>query len=128
MAGFIAAGVVRGDTRVAHVADLAGATLLDVRTREEFDHGHIPSATNLPLDELRDHLGEINRQNQIIAYCQYGQRGYLATRILMQAGYDAANLSGGYLTYCQTMDAAKAPPNGQFRHSRQQISGTLRAY
>ena len=102
MAGFIAAGVVRGDTKVAHVADLAGAAVLDVRTREEFDCGHIPGAVNLPLDELRERLGEVDRGQRTIAYCQLGQRGYLATRILSQAGYDVANLSGGYVTYCQT--------------------------
>ena len=75
---------------------------MDVRTRAEFDCGHIPGAVNLPLDELRERLGEVDRSQRIIAYCELGQRGYLATRILSQAGYDAANLSGGYVTYCQT--------------------------
>lgn len=102
MAGFIAAGVVRGDAKVAHLADLAGAAVLDVRTQEEFDRGHIPGAVNLPIDELRARLGEVHRDERTIAYCQLGQRGYLATRILAQAGYDVANLSGGYMTYCQS--------------------------
>ncbi|MGD9634257.1 MAG: FAD-dependent oxidoreductase [Pirellulales bacterium] len=106
MAGFIAAGVVRGDVRVVHVLDLeqfvaAGAKLLDVRTPAEFERGHIPAATNLPVDTLRDHLSELDRGQPIIAYCQVGQRGYIATRILSQAGFNAANLSGGYTTYCQ---------------------------
>ena len=102
MAGFIAAGVVRGDAKVAHVADLTGAAVLDVRTRMEFEGGHIPGAVNLPLDELREGLGKVDLGRRTIAYCQLGQRGYLATRILTQAGCDIANLSGGYLTYCQT--------------------------
>ncbi|MEX2093545.1 MAG: FAD-dependent oxidoreductase [Pirellulales bacterium] len=107
MAGFIAAGVVRGDTPVVHVAQLPEAMktesrLLDVRSAAEFDCGSIPGAVNVPIDELRDRLGELDRTKPNIAYCQVGQRGYLATRILMQAGYDAANLSGGYTTYCQT--------------------------
>jgi rhodanese-related sulfurtransferase len=102
MAGFIAAGVVRGDSKAVHVAGLAGAVVLDVRTRAEFEGGCIPGAVNLPLDELRERLGEVDRSQRIIAYCQFGQRGYLATRILSQAGYDVANLSGGYRTYCQT--------------------------
>ncbi|QDT75649.1 FAD-dependent oxidoreductase [Lacipirellula limnantheis] len=106
MAGFIAAAVVRGDGKVAHLADLAGASVLDVRTRTEFEGGHIPGAVNLPLDELRERLGEVNRGQRTIAYCQSGQRGYLATRILAQASYDVANLSGGYLTYCQSMRSA----------------------
>jgi NADPH-dependent 2,4-dienoyl-CoA reductase/sulfur reductase-like enzyme/rhodanese-related sulfurtransferase len=107
MAGFIAAGVVRGDAPVVHVAALAdaakaGITLLDVRASAEFDGGHIPGAINVPLDELRNRLGDLDRTKPVVAYCQVGQRGYLATRILRQAGYDAANLSGGYTTYCQT--------------------------
>jgi len=116
MAGFIAAGVVRGDARVTHVAELAQTQaqvvrgspdpapfLLDVRTAEEFDSGHIPGAVNLPINELRNRLEELDRDKPIIAYCEVGQRGYLATRILMQSGYDAANLSGGYTTYCHSL-------------------------
>ena len=102
MAGFIAAGVVRGDTKIVHLADLAGAFVLDVRTREEYGRSHIPDAVNIPLDELRERLSEVDRSRRIVAYCELGQRGYLATRFLSQAGYDVANLSGGYVTYCQT--------------------------
>ena len=77
--------------------------MLDVRTADEFACGHVPDAVNIPVDELRDRLGELDRSKRIIAYCQVGQRGYLATRILTQAGYDAANLSGGYTTFCQSL-------------------------
>jgi NADPH-dependent 2,4-dienoyl-CoA reductase/sulfur reductase-like enzyme/rhodanese-related sulfurtransferase len=106
MAGFIAAGVVRGDVRVVHVAELPklaaeGAQLLDVRTPAEFNCGHIDGALNVPIDELRDRLGKLDRQKPIVAYCQVGQRGYLASRVLTQAGYGVANLSGGYSTYRQ---------------------------
>jgi rhodanese-related sulfurtransferase len=73
--------------------------LLDVRTPKEFADGHIPGALNIPVDELRARLGELPRDRQIAAYCQVGQRGYLATRILRQAGYAAANVGGGYKTY-----------------------------
>jgi rhodanese-related sulfurtransferase len=54
---------------------------------------------NLPIDELRTRLHELPRERSIAAYCQVGQRGYLATRILLQAGFSAANLGGGYMTY-----------------------------
>lgn len=106
MAGFIAAGVVRGDGVVTHVAGLQdaaahGAILLDVRTQAEFDRGHIPGAAHIPIDELRNRLGELDRNRWIIAYCQVGMRGYLATRVLLQSGYNVANLSGGYTSYCQ---------------------------
>jgi NADPH-dependent 2,4-dienoyl-CoA reductase/sulfur reductase-like enzyme/rhodanese-related sulfurtransferase len=105
MAGFIAAGVLRGDCPIAHVSDLpsaqaAGTLVLDVRTDVEFSHGHIPGAIHMPIDELRNRLGELKPGKPVIAYCQVGQRGYLATRILRQAGLNAANLSGGYATYC----------------------------
>ncbi len=60
----------------------------------------IPSA-----DVLRDRLGELDRERPIIAYCQVGMRGYLATRILLQHGFKVRNLSGGYTTYKQVMAA-----------------------
>ena len=56
-------------------------------------------AQNIPIDELRERLDEIARSRKIIAFCQVGMRGYLATRILRQKGFDAVNLSGGYKTY-----------------------------
>jgi rhodanese-related sulfurtransferase len=75
------------------------AFLLDVRTPQEFASGHIPGAVNIPVDDLRTRLGEIPRDRRIAAYCQVGQRGYLATRILLQAGFAAVNVGGGYKTY-----------------------------
>ena len=103
MAGFVAAGGLRGGQPVVHVAALADGkqTLVDVRTEGEFSRGHIPGAKNIPIEELRERLGEIPRERPVVAYCQVGQRGYLATRVLAQAGYDVANLSGGYTTFCQ---------------------------
>lgn len=103
MAGFVASGLVRGDHPQADVeAVLAGSDspfLLDVRTPQEFAAGHIPGAVNVPVDDLRSRLGELPRTRQIAAYCQVGQRGYLATRILRQSGFDAVNVGGGYTTY-----------------------------
>ncbi len=105
MAGFVAGGLLRGDhpqvNFEAILADPVGeqAFLLDVRTLQEFASGHIPGAANIPVDDLRSRLGELPRDRQIAAYCQVGQRGYLATRILLQAGFSAANVGGGYKTY-----------------------------
>ena len=73
--------------------------LLDVRTPQEFDSGHILGAVNIPVDDLRSRLGELPRDRMIAAYCQVGQRGYLATRILRQNGFSASNIGGGYTTY-----------------------------
>jgi len=76
-----------------------GSVLLDVRTPEEFSQGHVPGARNIPIDELRGRLGEVPAGARILCYCQVGQRGYLATRILLQRGFDGANLGGGWKTY-----------------------------
>jgi NADPH-dependent 2,4-dienoyl-CoA reductase/sulfur reductase-like enzyme/rhodanese-related sulfurtransferase len=103
MAGFVAGGLLRGDhpqtdwEAVAAMADKP--LLLDVRTPSEFASGHIPDALNIPVDDLRSRLAELPKDRPIVAYCQVGQRGYLATRILMQAGFAVSNLGGGYKTY-----------------------------
>jgi rhodanese-related sulfurtransferase len=73
--------------------------LVDVRTPQEYAGGHIPGAVNVPVDELRSRLSELPRDRELAVYCQVGQRGYLATRILAQAGFEVANLGGGYKTY-----------------------------
>lgn len=105
MAGFVAAGVLRGTHPQVDMASIEGVSnnakpfILDVRTPDEFRNGHIPGAVNIPIDELRDRLTELPTDRAIVAYCQVGMRGYLATRILMQKGFQVANLSGGYKTF-----------------------------
>ncbi|WP_425616602.1 FAD-dependent oxidoreductase [Anatilimnocola sp. NA78] len=108
MAGFVAAGLLRGDHPQIDWQELAApghnspsSFLLDVRTATEFAAGHLPGAINIPIDELRARLGELPRDRRLVAYCQVGQRGYLATRILRQNGFEVANLSGGFKTYLQ---------------------------
>lgn len=103
MLGFVAAGLLRGDhPQIAW--DEVGTqnkayTLLDVRTLQEFQSGSIPGAMHIPVDELRSRLAELPRDRKIVVFCQVGQRGYIATRILLQNGYDVVNLSGGYKGY-----------------------------
>lgn len=102
MAGFVASGVLRNDHPVIHCDAIhtePNAFVIDVRTSDEFAMGSIPTATNIPVDELRQRLGEIPQDRPLITYCQVGQRGYIATRILLQRGYNVRNLSGGYKTY-----------------------------
>jgi rhodanese-related sulfurtransferase len=71
--------------------------LLDVRTPEEYKAGHIAGAINIPVDELRCRLNELPKNKAIYIYCQIGLRGYLASRILLQSGFEkVVNLSGGY--------------------------------
>ena len=105
MAGFVAGGLLRGEHPQVDVETILAAPpaerpyFLDVRTPEEFASGHIPGAVNIPVDDLRSRLIELPRDRKIAAYCQVGQRGYLATRILLQAGLPVANIGGGYKTY-----------------------------
>jgi len=105
MAGFVAGGLLRGDHPQIDVeAVLAGPIgekpfLLDVRTPQEFASGHIPGAVNIPVDDLRFRLSELPSDRKIATYCQVGQRGYLATRILLQSGLPAVNIGGGYKTF-----------------------------
>ena len=105
MAGFVAGGLLRGDHPQADVETVLATPadqrpfLVDVRTPQEFSAGSIPGAVNIPVDDLRTRLEEIPRDQKIAVYCQVGQRGYLATRILLQNGFSASNIGGGYKTF-----------------------------
>ena len=105
MAGFICSGILRGDQPQVTVGELvrqqqSGAiqAVVDVRGADEFARGHLPGAINIPVDELRGRLGDVP-PGRIAVNCQVGMRGYLATRILLAAGRDVVNLSGGYLAW-----------------------------
>ncbi len=112
MAGFVAVGVLNGDQPILHASELASGNerfMVDVRSPVEFANGHIPGAVNIPVDELRDRASEIPPAQPVVTYCQVGQRGYLATRILAQQGFQVANLSGGFTSYTALM-ASKPHP------------------
>lgn len=104
MAGFAAQNVLNNMTSVISVSEFDkinkdNYVLLDVRTSDEFENGHIEGAINIPIDNLRNRLNELDKGKDIILYCQVGLRGYIATRILLQNGYKVKNLSGGYKSY-----------------------------
>lgn len=101
VSGMIASNALRGDAPVMQWADALkeNVYLLDVRDAEEHLAGHVEGSVNIPLHELRARYGEIPRQKKIGVYCQMGQRGYYAVRMLRQNGVDAFNLSGGFKTY-----------------------------
>jgi rhodanese-related sulfurtransferase len=77
-------------------SEIMDETLLDVRTVTEFNNGHIDGALNIPVDELRLRADELDKDKNIIIYCQVGLRGYIATRILNQRGFKVKNVTGGY--------------------------------
>ena len=99
-AGFVAENLLTGMSSAVYADAIPeDALVLDVREPEENELGAVPGAVNIPLGQLRRRLGELDRSRRIVCYCQVGLRGYLAERILKQHGFDAANLSGGFLTW-----------------------------
>ena len=98
-AGFIAANHLRGDLPLSQWSALpADAFLLDVRDDDEFAEGHAEGALNIPLPQLRDRLGELPEDKTLHVYCGVGQRAYYAVRLLLQHGFDARDISGGWIT------------------------------
>jgi len=112
-AGFVAANVLRGDGGICHTDEMVDPredqVLLDVRKEFEIAAGMIPGAVHIPLDELRDRIGELSKDKEYLAYCGVGLRGYLACRILTQTGYRCRNYTGGIKTYSAV--TGKAPRN-----------------
>ncbi len=105
IAGMVAQNILEGLTRVVSWREVAvcpseDTFLIDVRTRDEFQLGTIEGAVNIPLDEIRQHTGEIPRDKRLIVFCGVGLRAHVACRILMQSGFtEVFNLSGGLKTF-----------------------------
>jgi NADPH-dependent 2,4-dienoyl-CoA reductase/sulfur reductase-like enzyme/rhodanese-related sulfurtransferase len=105
-AGMIAVDVLDGDMPLAHWGEAKRAFLLDVRQPVELAVESVPGAINIPLPQLRSRLGDLPRDREILVICRSAQRAYYATRILLQNGFKARNLSGGMLAR-----AMVAPPS-----------------
>ena len=105
MAGFMIENIAKGLVRQWHLEDApalprdGSATLLDVRTGAEFAGGHLDGFFNIPVDELRDHLDELDRSKPVYVICQSGLRSYIACRILAGHGFTCYNFSGGFRFY-----------------------------
>jgi rhodanese-related sulfurtransferase len=105
MLGFVAQNVLDNTMPQWQAQDLehamANTLILDVRSASEFAEGHLAGALNIPHLELRGCLSEVAASaggRPISVHCASGVRSYLATRVLLSAGFDAHNLSGGWLT------------------------------
>ena len=105
MAGFIIENLENGIVKQWHLADEptlprdGSVTLLDARTPAEYAAGHIPGFCNIPVDELRQRLDEVERGKPVYVVCQSGLRSYIASRILTGHGYEAYNFAGGFRFY-----------------------------
>lgn len=108
MAGLVAANAHRGEVDVVTPADVARRLasgdrfqLLDVRTPEEYAQGHIPRARLVPLDELRQSLDRVSRDEPVVVYCGVGYRSYHAWKILKRHGRAVENMTGGFTSWAQ---------------------------
>ncbi len=105
MAGFLIENLAKGVVKQFRIEDVGGlprdgsVTLLDARTPQEYAAGHIEGFRNIPVDELRQRLGEIAPGKPVYVICQSGLRSYIACRILAGHGYEAHNFSGGFRFY-----------------------------
>ncbi len=114
MAGFVGENMLDGTVETVNwdqMDDLDENTVvLDIGEPQERDLGYIEGSINIPVGELRKRFDELDKSKTYVVYCAIGVRGYIATRILMQNGFKAKNLAGGYSTYssvyCQE-DGAK---------------------
>lgn len=105
MAGFMIDNIAKGTLKQWHLEDMdkiskdKDVVLIDVRTVCEFSRGHIDGFKNIPVDELRERISEIEKGKPVYLICQSGLRSYIASRILEGNGYETYNFSGGFRFY-----------------------------
>jgi len=120
MLGFTASNILRKEMNVYYAEDIPNLDLekiqlVNVNTEEESIMANIDGSIKIPLDSLRARMGILNPEKPVYVYCMVGLRGYVASRILKQHGYDVYNLSGGYKTYqfvTMTKSIWEATPKG----------------
>ena len=111
VAGFHAANILNGDVKCRYWHEINGldrdtTTILDVRTTGEVEkEGIIEGAENIPIDELRERVDELDPSRTYVLYCLAGLRSYLGCRILTANGFDCYSLSGGYGLYIHTLES-----------------------
>ena len=110
MAGFMIDNIATGVLKQWHIEDAdklprdGSVTLLDTRTVREYQRGHIEGFYNIPVDELRDRLDEVDPSKPVYVICQSGLRSYISCRILEGNGYTAYNFAGGFRFYEAVMN------------------------
>jgi rhodanese-related sulfurtransferase len=103
----------------------AGAQLIDVRADHEWEAGRIAGATHLPLAELPQRTGELDKDRPVLLYCRGGNRSTMAAAALAETGYDAAKLSEGIVGW----DEAGLPlaPEGGYVAESGEAAAVLQA-
>ena len=119
MIGYISENLKNKLVEQFHIEDIESLKkdknnlFIDVRSEDEYQSGHIDGAINIPLDELRNHLNEIDKNKMLCINCQSALRSYIACRILSQYGFKCKHLSGGYRIYSNYMNDLKLIREGK---------------
>ena len=119
MIGYISENLKNKLVEQFHIEDIESLKkdknnlFIDVRNEDEYQSGHIDGAINIPLDELRNHLNEIDKNKTLCINCQSALRSYIACRILLQYGFKCKHLSGGYRIYSNYMNDLKLIREGK---------------
>ena len=97
MVGYVIENLLSGIVKSFHWHDVeklprdGSVTLIDTRTRTEYEHGHIDGFINMPIDSIRSRISELDKTKPVYVTCRVGLRGYIAARILSQNGFDVYN-------------------------------------
>jgi rhodanese-related sulfurtransferase len=102
-----------------------GAQLVDVRADHEWNAGRISGAAHVPLPELPQRLGEIDKDRPVVVYCRGGNRSSMATEALTDAGYDAVKLSEGIVGWSE--DDLPLEPEGGYVADSGEAAAILQA-
>lgn len=119
MIGYISENLKNKLVEQFHIEDIESLKkdknnlFIDVRSEDEYQSGHIDGAINIPLDELRNHLNEIDKNKMLCINCQSALRSYIACRILSQYGFKCKHLSGGYRIYSNYMNDLRLIKEGK---------------
>jgi CoA-disulfide reductase len=114
MLGYVASNIIEGQVKTLQYNEIdeivsKGGFLIDVREPQEVARGSITGSVNIPLGQLRSHLSKLPTDQPIYVACQVGLRGYIASRILAENGFEAINLDGGYQTYSIAHEKVAVP-------------------
>ena len=110
IAGYMIENIANNVLKQFHLEEMkdlprdGSVTLLDARTAGEYRRGHVEGFVNIPVDELRDRMNEIEKDKPVYIICQSGLRSYIASRILTGNGYETYNFSGGFRFYDAVMN------------------------
>lgn len=103
MVGYVIENVYNGLVSQKSYQDANDGMIIDVSKNVDYETGHFDGAINIPLEELRSSLDSLDKTKKYYLNCRSGLRSYVAARIMIQKGFDVANIKGGYNFYKATL-------------------------